>query len=204
MGAWIWMVVCLLLLGFICPLMLWSAWVMYCQDRIKRNPERLPRIEALPRVPWHLRRPRVEATIAELNDLGFQEIGAKIERTFGFSVASRVLWHDGSRTFAGVFTSLGQPMVTFLTELDGGGLLHTGVSDRPRQVYGVVIDQGIRAPAARAFEHHQAALAELGGPAPPETSGGSYRALAPADRMQRRFLISRRYYIERFSKSPSR
>jgi hypothetical protein len=186
-------VVPLLLLG------LWSRWIALSLRSIARDPSRRPELRRLQEAPPYLRRAAIEDRVAELRALGFVEIGVKEESSLGLRFASRVLWHPASRTFAEVFPVLRQPATSLLTEIEGGGLLYTGASDRPRRAYGRLIEQGFTADTATLVQRHLATLQELGGPALPEATSGSYRELAPTDLMERRLALSRQYFEERFS-----
>ncbi len=84
----------------------------------------------LRRCPWYLHLPQFERVADRLLERGFEEIGARLERTPALSVSARVFYSKHGRIYATLYSFLMMPRVFFATGFESGRMLFTGETDQ--------------------------------------------------------------------------
>ena len=180
---------------------LWMGSVSLMAVGYSTWPERFPMLRAREKPGWRLRMRHVESVAQQLRDLGFEEVGVKIERTLLIAIPTREFWHPEHRTFASLSAQMFAPKISFMTKGKAGTILYSGRSMRSRQRT-VVSRLLAGASVCEQFEDHLRAIrGEEMVPAMPPTEKADYREHATpgaAELREWRLELTREWYVATF------
>jgi hypothetical protein len=164
-------------------------------------PERFPRLVTRARPPWRLRLRQTESVVEELRGLGFVDVGSKVEHAWIWSVPSRVMWSAEHGAYAGIFSFLLAPQLSFLS-FDGNKILHTTRLTTPGRHRSLIIERADGSLPAQLAQHVASAARENIVPdrsQPPRTNA-DFDDTDPnrAALLQLRLEATRHYYVARF------
>jgi hypothetical protein len=184
------------------PFLFWLVSVGLMPVGYSMWPQRFPRLYIRESSSWKLRRAHSEAVAQELRDLGFVEVGVKVEQTFLMTIPTRQFWHPEHQTFASMSVHWLTPKVSLICKCKGGTIFYSGRSLQGR--HRTVVSELLEGSSAREqLAHHLLGIrnAELSPALPPAERSEARDDFVPTKEELDEWClkITREWYVATFA-----